>query len=181
MEITSVENGVPDRGIEKGREVAEGMINVVRKIPSSVAGTQSLPGVSGRSRQANRRGEIHERVRIVQPKIREDVSDADAGGRPWIAVFRGSGCPDEIERNTEVDPEMTRKVAADGSSQIVDGAIRTGAAFKARAQRPPRHEATRAATIRSGGSGIRGLSIQKGAKNQEYKRTDEPTAREHLG
>jgi hypothetical protein len=25
------------------------------------------------------------------------------------------------------------------------------------------------------------LGIQNGAKNQEYKHTDEPTAREHLG
>jgi len=159
MEIPSVENGVADRGIEKRREVAEGMINVVRKIPSSVAGAQTLPGISGGSRQVNRRREIQKRVRIVQPKIREDVSDADTGGCARIALLRRRGCADEIERNTEVDPEMAREVAADGSSEIVDGAIGTGAAFKARAQRPARHKATRAATSRTHGSRIRRLGI----------------------
>jgi len=181
MEIPSIENGVAERGIEKRREVAEGMINVIRKIPSSVAGAQSLPGIPGRSRQVNGRGEIQQRVRIVKPKIREDVSDADAGGCPWIALFRGRGCPDEIERNTEINAEMACEVAADRSSEIVDRAIGAGTPFKARAERPPGHEATSGATIRSGSSRIGRLGIQNGAKHQEYNCTDEPTAREHLG
>jgi len=101
MEIPSVENGVADRGVEKRREVAEGMVNVIRKIPSTVAGAYPLPGISGR---------------IVQPKIREDVADADAGGGAWIVLFRGRWRADEIERNTEVDAEMAREVPADGSS-----------------------------------------------------------------
>ena len=181
MEIPSVENAVADRGIEKRREVAEGMVNVIGKIPSSVAGAQPLSGISGGCCQVNRRGEIQKRVWIVQPKIREDVSNADAGGCARIALFRGRGCADEIERNAEVNPEMAREVAANGGSEIVDGAVGTGTAFKPRSQRPPRHEARRAATIRRGGSGIGRLSFQKGAKDQDNNCTDGPMAREHLG
>ena len=50
MEIPSVENGVAGRGIEKRREVAESMVNVIREIPSGMAGAHPLPGISGRSR-----------------------------------------------------------------------------------------------------------------------------------
>ena len=113
----------------------------------------------------NSRGEIQEPVRIVQPKIREDVSDPGARSCPRIVLLRGRGCADEIERNTEVDAEMASEVAADSSSEIVDPAIGTGAAFKARAERPPRHEAPCAATSRSGGSGIGRLGLQNGAKD----------------
>ena len=181
VEIPSVENGVADRGIEKRREVAESMVNVIRQIPTGVAGAQPLCGISGGSCQVNDRREIQELVWIVQPKIREGVSDANARGGARITLFRGRGCADEIERNTEVDAEMAREVAADGGSDIINGTIGTGTTFKAQAQGPPGHEASCAATIRSGGSWIGGLRIQNGTKDQEDNGTNEPTAREHLG
>jgi len=128
----------------------------------------------------NDRREIQELVWIVQPKIRERVSDTNARGGVRITLLGGRGCADEIERNTEVDAEMVREVAADGSSDIIDGTIGTGTTFKAQAQGPPRHEASCAATIRSGGSWIGGLRVQNGTKDQEDN-GNEPTAREHLG
>ena len=53
MEKSCVHDGVAHSGVDERREISKGVVEMVRQIPSRMAGAEALLGVTRGSRQMN--------------------------------------------------------------------------------------------------------------------------------
>src|ERR1700757_1680375 len=99
------------------------MIEMIVKVPSGMAGAESLLHVSDRRGQMDGGTVIQQRIRIGEQQVQKGVSDADSGNRSGIGLLCGHRSGNEIERNAGVDSKVMREVVAQGRSHVVDARV----------------------------------------------------------
>src|SRR5258708_11094704 len=86
MEKFCIHDGIAGAKVEERREISEGVIEMVRHIPSCVAGAEALLPVTRGSGNMQGRTEIQRRARELQPELREESTNATAA-TPTATLF----------------------------------------------------------------------------------------------
>jgi len=167
MEEPRVHDGVADAGVNERGEISEGVVEMVRLVPSNVADAEAFLLVTGRSCQVHGGAIIQGFVGIIPSQIREETSDTDARNRAGVIILRRSRAGHEIKRDAHVHSEVARKVISQRGTEIVDTSVTAVAAFKTRAQGPASGETLRVIFCRPGGGGIRSLRKQGRAESKK--------------
>src|SRR5258708_9008938 len=102
-------DGVADPGVNERREISEGVVEMVRHIPSCMTGAEALLRVAGGSGKMQGRTEVQRRVRIIQPEVREESTHANAGDCAGIVSLDGSWCAHKIKRHARIHAKMAGK------------------------------------------------------------------------
>ena len=138
VEKPRVHDSVADSGVKEWGEIPEGVVDVIQKIPCSVARAEAFLSVASGGGQMDRRAIVKKVSRISPSEVREESSYADPGDRAGIILLDRRGGADKIKGDTCVHSEVTRKIVPKSRAHVIHPAVATIAAFEPCSQRPPR-------------------------------------------
>src|SRR5882762_9595986 len=120
MEKFCIHDGIAGAEVEERREISEGVIEMVRHIPSCMAGAEALLPVTRGSGNMQGRTEIQRRVREIQPEVREESTNADTGDCTGFVFLDGRRSAHEIKLHTRSHTKVPRRVMDDSRPKFVD-------------------------------------------------------------
>src|SRR5260370_30973442 len=109
VEKSSVHNGVTHAKIEERREISEGVVEMVRHIPSCMTGAEALLRVAGGSGKTQCRTEAHGPVREIQAEVREERAHANSGDCTGIILLDGRSRARKIKRHAHINAKVAGK------------------------------------------------------------------------